>query len=233
MSDISSLETAALAILTPFTQHEESCVLSVYNDGYGNATIGWGSRFYANGAPVKFGDSAITQFTADAMLNTTLVATIRGVTTMVTVPLGANELSALSDLTYNIGLTAFSTSTLLSMLNQGDRAGAHAQFAAWNKTRHAGQLVVSPGLVARRSREMVLFETPDLAPPLAHLPLAGPSPLPEVLLPVPPAPPRSLPTAEHIDHRYRTLLVKLAQWQPLTDDDRAIMLNLARAGDVS
>ncbi|WP_322092905.1 glycoside hydrolase family protein [Paraburkholderia bannensis] len=56
---------------------------------------------------------------------------------------------------YNICVGAFGSSTLLRLLNSGDRAGAAAQFAVWNKS---GGVVVS-GLAARRKRETDLFLT--------------------------------------------------------------------------
>jgi lysozyme len=56
-------------------------------------------------------------------------------------------------LTYNIGETAFKTSTLLAKLNKGDLNGAADQFAVWNKG--GGQVL--KGLVRRRAAERELF----------------------------------------------------------------------------
>jgi lysozyme len=64
-----------------------------------------------------------------------------------------NEFSACVSLAYNIGLTAFGSSTLLRRLRAGDKAGAAEQFAVWRK---AGGKVLA-GLVSRRADERALF----------------------------------------------------------------------------
>lgn len=214
-------EEQILAVMRPVTEREESCVLHVYDDGYGNATIGWGSRWYDNGVPVQFGDPAITQEAADALLDQTLSRTIDAVVRQLTKPALAtvNQIAAMSDLAYNIGVPSFATSSVLREFNAGNILQAHVDFALWNKARNqAGQLVVVPDLVRRRAREMVLFETPD-APAVIATPRTPP--------------PRSMPTPEILDQRYRQLATRLAQWQQLTETDLAIMRNLARSGEGS
>lgn len=72
---------------------------------------------------------------------------------LVEVPLSQNQFDALVSLTYNIGQTAFSNSTLLKKLNAKDYQGAADQFLRWNK----GGGKVMKGLVRRREAERALF----------------------------------------------------------------------------
>lgn len=113
-------------------------------------TCGWGQT----GPDVKQG-TVWTQAQADARLEQMLTQCGDDVDFRVKVPLAAREKAALADFVYNVGAAALGSSTLLALLNAGDRAGAAAQFAVWNK---AGGVVLS-GLVARRERERDLFLT--------------------------------------------------------------------------
>lgn len=77
------------------------------------------------------------------------------VNSYVTVPLTQNQFDALCDFVYNEGVTHFANSTLLSLLNSGDYAGAAGQFSVWNISSGA----VNPDLVSRRAAEQSTFET--------------------------------------------------------------------------
>lgn len=71
----------------------------------------------------------------------------------VRVPLTQNQMDALVSLVFNIGIAAFSRSTLLKLLNNGDYSGAAQQFTRWiyiDKT-------ASNGLLRRREAERELF----------------------------------------------------------------------------
>ncbi len=72
----------------------------------------------------------------------------------VKVPLTQGEYDAYTSLTYNIGSTAFCSSTLVRKLNSGDYAGACAEISRWDKFQGASL----PGLTARRARERVMCE---------------------------------------------------------------------------
>lgn len=67
----------------------------------------------------------------------------------VDVPLHQHEYDAFISLAYNIGPSAFCSSTLVRRLNAGDYAGACKEILRWNK---AGGRVVR-GLVVRREAE--------------------------------------------------------------------------------
>jgi lysozyme len=61
----------------------------------------------------------------------------------------------MTSLAYNIGVKAFTNSTLLRKFNAGDLAGAAAEFPRWN--RAAGK--VMRGLTNRRLDEQEVFRS--------------------------------------------------------------------------
>ncbi len=112
-------------------------------------TIGYGST-----KGVKRGDR-ITEAAAEQLLLKELEAFGAGVRAAVTVPLNDNEYGALTSFAFNVGLGAFRGSTLLRLLNAGNRAGAADQLLRWN--RGGGRVL--PGLTRRRQAERQLFLT--------------------------------------------------------------------------
>jgi len=125
-------------------------------------TIGYGTTAYPDNRKVQRGDKCTEQQAADYLAND-VKGFERAVAAMVTVPLTANQFSALVSFAYNVGGGALSKSTLLRLLNAGDYAAAANQFRRWNLA--AGKEL--PGLVKRRAAERALFLTPDSAPPQA------------------------------------------------------------------
>jgi GH24 family phage-related lysozyme (muramidase) len=78
----------------------------------------------------------------------------QGVARAVTVPLQQNEFDALVSFSFNVGLQALRTSTLLKMLNANtDRSSVAMQFLRWNKAN--GQVLA--GLSRRRAAESAMF----------------------------------------------------------------------------
>lgn len=61
---------------------------------------------------------------------------------------------ALTDFTFNLGITAVKSSTLLRKLNAKDHIGACRELTKWVKGRVKGQLVTLRGLVTRRNNTM-------------------------------------------------------------------------------
>lgn len=112
-------------------------------------TIGYGHT----GGVVE--GQTITEAEADLLLRADVERFERGVEDLVDVPLTSNQFSALVCLTYNIGLAAFSKSTLLHLLNAGKPCDE--EFLRWNK---AGGKVLN-GLTARRFAERQLFRKLD------------------------------------------------------------------------
>lgn len=133
----------------------EGCVLHAYRDAVGVWTIGYGTTMLPDGTPVHSG-MLIDQDTAEQYLEHDLIKFENIVKDAVTVELNENQFSALVSFTYNLGGGNLRSSTLLRKLNNGDYAGASAQFPRWNR---AGGRVLD-GLTARRNAEMTLFNTP-------------------------------------------------------------------------
>ena len=140
------INDAGLSLIKEF----EGYKLTAYQDEVGVWTIGWGCT-----AGVTEG-MVITDQQAVDMLNAELAQFENDVTNDVTVDLNDNEFAALVSFAYNLGNGSLHGSTLLRLLNAGDRAGAAAQFPLWD---HAGH-VVDAGLLRRRNAEMALFLTP-------------------------------------------------------------------------
>ncbi len=69
----------------------------------------------------------------------------------------AEKLAACVSLHYNIGSTAFRTSTTAKCIAADDMYGASRGILLWNKETIDGKMVVSPGLVSRRKVEYDLF----------------------------------------------------------------------------
>ena len=67
---------------------------------------------------------------------------------LVTVGLTQNQFDALVSFVYNIGIAAFSNSTLLKKLNAGDYAGAADEFDKWHKPKE---------IIGRRNKEKAMF----------------------------------------------------------------------------
>lgn len=72
---------------------------------------------------------------------------------VVKVELSNNQICALIDFVYNLGIGNFKSSTLLRKINQGDFSAAANELLRWNK---AGGIVLK-GLENRRIAERMLF----------------------------------------------------------------------------
>lgn len=114
-------------------------------------TIGFGHY----GADVEKGET-ITEAQAEELLKKDLQKYVDGVNDGLKCSVNQNQFDALCSLCYNIGISAFQSSTLLEKLNAGDVAGASAEFDLWI---HSGGKVID-GLVNRRNKEQALFNTP-------------------------------------------------------------------------
>ena len=107
-------------------------------------TIGWG---HTKG--VKMGDK-ITKAQAEKFLKQDIAPTVAAVNRAIKVPVTQNEFDACVSLAFNVGITAFSKSTLVKRINQ-----TPLEFLRWNKFR--GKPLA--GLTRRRKAEMKLFNT--------------------------------------------------------------------------
>lgn len=114
--------------------------------------IGYGHK----GRQVHHG-MTITALTAQRYLRQDLRSHEDYIRSVVLVPLNENEFSALVILSYNIGNGAFRNSTVLRLLNEGDRRAAADAFLMWTKVKRNGKLTVSAQLTGRREAERDLF----------------------------------------------------------------------------
>ena len=147
-----------MSILSDHIKEFEGLRLDAYLDVAGILTIGYGHT----GADVKSG-MKISQAEADALLHKDMRWAIDAVTKSVTVPIDEYQQAALISLTFNIGASAFKSSTLLRKLNAGDIEGAANEFGRWNKATVGGKKTVIKGLTRRRESERKLFMTGSVA----------------------------------------------------------------------
>lgn len=144
-----------LETVVPFTKQFEGCELTAYPDpasGGDPWTIGFG----ATGPEIVKG-TVWTQEQADADLTTRMAAIGARIDQLVTKPLTNNQKAALADFIYNVGVWAFTKSTMRRFLNAGFMTDACAQFSKW--TLADNKVVL--GLVKRRKAEAALFSSPD------------------------------------------------------------------------
>lgn len=135
----------------------EGLRLTAYLDVAGIWTVGYGHTG-ADVAP----DTLWTQVQADDALRSDL-ATAEAAVERLTVRDNPsnNEFSAMTSLVYNIGVGAFSTSSVLRFHISGNTGAAAASFLLWDKAHVDGVLVTVPGLLRRRKAEMALYLTTD------------------------------------------------------------------------
>lgn len=138
------------AKIIDFIRDFEKCRLVAYMPTpKDRPTIGWGST----GPDIRLGmtwtqDQADERFAADlAKFSAGVVRALEGAHT------NQPQFDAMVSLAYNIGLGAFSGSTLLKMHRAGDFGGAQAQFARWN--RQAGKVLND--LTRRRAAEAAIY----------------------------------------------------------------------------
>ncbi len=141
-----SIPDAAIEIIEKF----EGLRLKAYKCPAGVWTCGVGHT-----GPDVVEGLVISEDVAEEWLRLDLISADVALDRLVKVPVNPNQRAALLSLIFNIGKTAFATSTLLKLLNTGDYDGAASQFVRWNK---AGGVTLA-GLTNRRAAERELFET--------------------------------------------------------------------------
>ena len=125
----------------------EGLRLEAYKCPAGVLTIGYGHT-----SGVKEGMS-ITEAEAEQLLDADVESAAAQVKSAVKVELNANQLDALIDFVFNLGIGNLRSSTLLKKLNARDYSGAAEEFSKWI---YSGKTVL-PGLVRRREIEKQLF----------------------------------------------------------------------------
>ena len=135
-------------------QLSEACKLKAYKDGKGVWTIGFGQT----GKDIVEG-LVWTQEQANAARDAHVAGVEKGVTKALTRAATQAQFDAMVSLTFNIGLYAFQTSTVLRQHNAGNFKDAGIAFVMWNKITIEGVLTYSEGLNNRRLREKALYLT--------------------------------------------------------------------------
>ena len=120
-------------------------------------TIGYGSRWLANGQPVTARSAPIDEAVASGLLLRTITELDAALSRLVRVALSDVQRAALLSWQYNVGTVAVESSTLLRKLNAGDYAGAADELLRWDKATVRGHLVELPGLAKRRAYERDVF----------------------------------------------------------------------------
>lgn len=131
----------------------EGLKLTPYKDTAGKLTIGWGHLIKLPAEAELLRKEGITPEKAEKLLNDDLREAESAVNRLVKAPITGNQYDALVSFVYNIGQGAFSESTMLKHLNNGDYQSAANEFPRW---RYAGG-EESAGLVKRRAVEQQLF----------------------------------------------------------------------------
>lgn len=135
--------------LLDFLKGWESLQLEAYDDGVGIWTIGYGHT-----AGVKRGDTC-TREQAEKWLREEVDETWHAIDHGIHQTLAQHEMDACTSLSFNIGVGAFLSSTLLSRLNNGDFGSAADQFLKWCKGGRPLRTI--PGLAKRRAAERAMF----------------------------------------------------------------------------
>lgn len=136
-----------------------------YLDSGGAPTIGIGhlmtrsermsGKLIIKGVPLVYRKGLTIQQCWD-LLDQDLNPAENTINTTVKVKLNQNQFDALVSFAFNVGDTAFRNSTLLKLLNAGSYDQIPAQLRRW--VRDNGKIV--KGLVNRREKEIVLWNTP-------------------------------------------------------------------------
>ncbi|OCK42533.1 hypothetical protein BA195_10175 [Tenacibaculum soleae] len=125
----------------------------------GIPTIGYGNTYYNDSTKVKLTDTPITLKEAETLLKSVVNQFEKGVSNLIKVELNQNQFDALVSFSYNVGLGAFASSTLLKRINNNPfDEDIKYQFRRWNKS--GGKVL--KGLKKRRNEESYLYFTPPI-----------------------------------------------------------------------
>ena len=139
-----------------FIKKWESFRANAYLDIAGIPTIGYGTTVL-NGKRVRMG-MTITEPEANAAFMKDVLRDTGGIGAVTIPPLNQNQVDSVSSFVYNLGIGAYTTSTLLRMLNAGQPI-IEDYFLRWNKyvNPQTGKIEASEGLTRRRAEEFALF----------------------------------------------------------------------------
>lgn len=145
--------------LIAFLKEKEGFSSTPYQDSAGVWTIGYGTTFI-NGVSVNANTPPITKDIAIEYVRERLKNEFEpGVKSAIRVPITQGMFDACVDFAYNLGVSGFRKSEVLTALNAGDYETAAANFLKYNKAKNkkTGQLEVLKGLTYRREVERDFF----------------------------------------------------------------------------
>lgn len=132
----------------------EGCELTAYQDVAGIWTIGYGHIAGVTEGLVWSQEQADAALVADVAGTAAFVAHVTGA------PVTSDDaFAAMVSLAYNIGVGAFSSSSVLRFHRAGAYAQAADSFLLWDKVTIDGALQVVDGLERRRAAERTLYLT--------------------------------------------------------------------------
>ena len=120
------LSAAAIMAGSGTVSYFEGKANKAYPDPVGIITICYGET-----RGVKKGDYKTDEECLESLASE-LAEHEKGMLKVVNVPLSTKEQAAYLSFTYNLGVTAFTNSTLLKKLNSGDRVGACNELLRWD-----------------------------------------------------------------------------------------------------
>jgi lysozyme len=143
-----------------FIKSKEGLELKAYKDVAGVWTIGYGTTVYQNQHHVMEGD-VITMEQAEALLEFEVnIKAVDVSKALGNTDVNQNQYDALVSFTYNEGIGALLSSTLLRRVKADlNDLTIRDAFMMWDKARVDGQLVVVEGLKRRRAEEADLYFT--------------------------------------------------------------------------
>ncbi|WP_455918673.1 lysozyme [Ensifer canadensis] len=135
----------------------EGCVLKAYLCPANIPTIGFGHTKTVSRQDVRNGKT-ITAAEAERLLKSDIAEFEKGVAKLVTVKLNDDQFGALVSFAYNLGVSAFASSTLLKRINaKASLVEIERSWLQWDKARVGGILKPLAGLTKRRKAEFALF----------------------------------------------------------------------------
>lgn len=140
-------------------KEREALRLNAYQDSAGVWTIGWGATTYETGSKVQKG-AVITIERANQLLNYHLGVAAAAVNSLVSANINQSQFDALVSFTYNVGSSAFQSSTLRGKVNLNPSDSTiPAEFRKWVYVTKNGVKIVSAGLVNRREEEIQIYSS--------------------------------------------------------------------------
>lgn len=152
-------DAAVFPLCEPIIKQFEGFRAAPYKDSAGIPTIGYGTILYPDGRKVTMADPACTDAQATGWLEHQMSQKSAQIAPLLKRVASLHQAAAMLSLTYNIGVGAFQSSTVLREFNAGNFPTAADAFLMWDKATVNGQKVVVDGLHNRRVAERTIFLT--------------------------------------------------------------------------